>query len=134
MWANSEFCGIHGICLKRNWAKMWGCFWTWRKCPFSQFEVLMSSLNCEKDRLLGQIICVQKLPNILSGFVCFLGTPFKNKMQNSSFASFWNFPFIIIFYFWRVFPFFLVLRHRINIFRIFPQKTHQTWIFVCGLT
>ena len=24
---------------------------------------------------------------------CFLGTPFKNKMQNSSFASFWDFPF-----------------------------------------
>ena len=26
---------------------------------------------------------------------CFLGTPFKNKMQNSSFASFWDFPFFI---------------------------------------
>ena len=51
-----------------------------KEMSFSQFGVLMSSLNCEKDRLLGQIILVQKLPNILSGFV-FLGHPLRTKCR-----------------------------------------------------
>ena len=59
---------------------MFHSFWTRRNCPrgmsFSQFIVLMSATNCEKDSLLAQFLHAQNQYNIL-GELFFFYSPFS---------------------------------------------------------
>ena len=64
---------------------------TMKEMSFSQFGVLMSTLNCEKDSLLGQIILVQKLQNILSG------QPLRTKCRILASHLFGTFHFLLFF-------------------------------------
>ena len=71
---------IHRVIEKKQSFKKFSGFWMGTVCPmrlsFSQFNLLMSTPNCEKDSLIGQVLHVQNQSSIFGQFG-FFQTPFK---------------------------------------------------------